>query len=174
MKIFFAGFVIGILAVAAAVWFYFTTGRAPVATTDPAMPFEKTLAKKALSARIDKEAPKNSPIAADEQAFLAGATVYKQNCVVCHGVPNEPRTAIAEGLYPRPPQLFVGAGVTDDPPGETYWKAANGIRLTGMPGFKAKLSETQLWQVSQLLAHADKLPDSVKKSLAESRAQKSQ
>jgi len=24
-------------------------------------------------------------------------------------------------------------GVSDDEPGETYWKVANGIRLTGMP-----------------------------------------
>jgi len=46
--------------------------------------------------------------------------------------------------------------VTDDPPGETYWKVANGIRLTGMPAFKDVLSDTQMWQVSLLLANADK------------------
>jgi mono/diheme cytochrome c family protein len=33
---------------------------------------------------------------------------------------------------------------------------ANGIRLTGMPAFKDILSETQIWQVSLLLANADK------------------
>jgi len=47
-------------------------------------------------------------------------------------------------------------GVTDDPPGETYWKVANGIRLTGMPSYKGILSETEMWQVSLLLANADK------------------
>jgi mono/diheme cytochrome c family protein len=47
-------------------------------------------------------------------------------------------------------------GVTDDPPGETYWKVANGIRLTGMPAFKDALTETEMWQVSLLLANADK------------------
>jgi mono/diheme cytochrome c family protein len=47
-------------------------------------------------------------------------------------------------------------GVTDDPPGETYWKVANGIRLTGMPSYKDVLTDTQMWQVSQLLANADK------------------
>jgi mono/diheme cytochrome c family protein len=46
--------------------------------------------------------------------------------------------------------------VSDDPPGETYWKAANGIRLTGMPAFKDTLTDTQIWQVSLLLANADK------------------
>jgi hypothetical protein len=55
--------------------------------------------------------------------------------------------------------------VTDDPASETYWKAANGIRLSGMPSFKTKLSDTQLWQVSELLAHANQIPESVKKVL---------
>lgn len=68
-------------------------------------------------------------------------------------------------MFPKPPQLFRGKGVTDDPASETYWKAANGIRLSGMPSFKTKLSDTQLWQVSQLLAHANEIPDSVKKAL---------
>jgi mono/diheme cytochrome c family protein len=53
-------------------------------------------------------------------------------------------------------------GVSDDPSGETFWKVANGIRLTGMPAFKDILSETQIWQVSLLLANADKpLPPEV-------------
>jgi mono/diheme cytochrome c family protein len=47
-------------------------------------------------------------------------------------------------------------GVTDDPPGETYWKVANGIRLTGMPSFEKVLTDTEMWQVSLLLANADK------------------
>jgi thiosulfate dehydrogenase len=48
--------------------------------------------------------------------------------------------------------------VTDDPQGETYWKVTHGIRLSGMPGFGVILSDTQRWQVTMLVAHADKLP----------------
>jgi mono/diheme cytochrome c family protein len=58
--------------------------------------------------------------------------------------------------------LFEGKGVTDDPPSETHWVVTNGIRLTGMPSFKDSLTETQLWQVSQMLANADKISASVK------------
>jgi mono/diheme cytochrome c family protein len=57
--------------------------------------------------------------------------------------------------------------VTDDPPGENYWKAANGIRLTGMPGYKGSLTDTQLWQVSVMLANADKLSPAAKAAVAE-------
>jgi mono/diheme cytochrome c family protein len=59
--------------------------------------------------------------------------------------------------------------VTDDEPGETYWKVANGIRLTGMPGFNQQLSTTEMWQVSLLLANADKLSEPVKTILADPR-----
>jgi hypothetical protein len=34
-----------------------------------------------------------------------------------------------------------------------------------MPAFKSKLSDTQLWQVSQLVAQANEIPESVKKVL---------
>ena len=55
--------------------------------------------------------------------------------------------------------------MTDDEPGESYWKIFNGIRMTGMPGFSKSLSETQMWQFALLVANADKLPASVKAAL---------
>ncbi len=153
---------LGLAIVPAVAYSYFTSGSAPVATTDGDMPFERYLAKNALHARITRDMPKNVPIEANEANYLAGAELYKQNCAVCHGVPLAPKTSIASGMYPKPPQLLVGKGVTDDPAGESYWKIKNGLRLTGMPGFEKSLSETQMWQLAILLANADKLPASAK------------
>jgi mono/diheme cytochrome c family protein len=162
---FIAGLVVGIILVPVLVYFYLTGGSAPVATTDSDMPFESFLARKAQNARIEKEMPKNVPIQPTEANYLAGAELYKQHCAVCHGLPLEPKTAIATGMYPHPPQLFQGKGVTDDEAGETYWKIFNGFRLTGMPGFSKSLNETQMWQMALLLANADKLPVSAKTAL---------
>jgi mono/diheme cytochrome c family protein len=159
------GFVLAIVISMAWVFFYFSAGMAPVATADPPMPFEKKLANIALDAHIEKQHIPPSPIAADEANFLAGATVYKQQCALCHGLPGQSPMDYETTMFPKPPQLFHGKGVTDDPASETYWKAANGIRLSGMPSFKTKLTDTQMWQVSQLLAHANEIPDSVKKAL---------
>jgi mono/diheme cytochrome c family protein len=161
---------LGLLIVPAGAYLYFTGGSAPVAISDGDMPFEAFFARKALHARIAKEAPKNVPIEANEANYLGGAQLYKEHCAVCHGLPLTPKTAIATGMYPRPPKLFEGKGVTDDEPGESYWKIANGIRLTGMPGFSKTLSETQMWQMSILVAYADKLPPSVKAALVASPA----
>jgi mono/diheme cytochrome c family protein len=130
------------------------------------MPFERLLAKLALHARLQKEMPKPAPIPADEAAFVAGAQAYKDHCAVCHGLTGQPQTAIAKGMFPQPPKLLEGKGVTDDTPQETYWKVAGGIRMTGMPGFEKSLTPTQMWQVSLLCANADKLPVSAKNILS--------
>ena len=165
IKGFVIGFVLAVVILASGFYCYFALGMAPVAIGDPPMPFEKKLANKALNAHIEKQHVVQSPVAADEPNFLAGADVYKQHCAACHGMPGQPPTDYEATMYPKPTQLFRGTGVTDDPASESYWKAANGIRLSGMPAFKTKLTETQLWQVSQLVAHANEIPESVKKIL---------
>ena len=162
---FVIGLVVGLLLLPIGAYLYFASGRAPVATTDSDMPFEAFLAHKALDARIAKDMPKNVPIQANEATYVAGAELYKQHCAVCHGLPLAPKTAIAGGMYPQPPRLLEGTGVTDDAPGKTYWKISNGLRLTGMPGFSKSLSETQMWQIALLAANADKLPTSAKEAL---------
>lgn len=162
MMKFLLGFIFGIVVIAAGAFGYFALGMAPVATSAPPMPMERRLAGMALHAVISKEMPSQAPIAADETNLVAGAHIYRDQCAVCHGLDGQPESAIAKGMFPHPPQLFKGHGVTDDPPGETYWKAANGIRLTGMPGYKGSLSDTQLWQVSLMLANADKLSPAAK------------
>jgi thiosulfate dehydrogenase len=159
------GILLGILLVAAGVYFYFSTGRAPVATTDPPMPFERKMAGMGLHAYLEKLPHPAPQVPADETNFLAGAQVYKHNCAVCHGLPDQGKTTIAEGMSPSPPQLFHGTGVTDDEPWETYWAVEGGIRMTGMPGFKIRLSETQIWQVTVLLKNADKVSPAVKAAL---------
>ena len=166
MRRFLVGLIIGMIAVPVMVYFYFASGNVPVATSAPPMPFESKMAHMALDARVDKEMPKSVPIPADDAAYTAGAQVYKDNCAVCHGLPGQAQTAIAKGMFPKPPKLFEGKGVTDDTPGETYWKVSNGIRLSGMPGFETALSTTQMWQVSLLLTNADTLPKPVMDGLA--------
>lgn len=166
MKKFILGLILGLIAVPALVYLYFASGGAPVATSAPPMPFEKMLARAALHARMDKEMPKGeSPVAADEAAYTAGTQIYKDHCAICHGLPGQPQTAIAKGMFPKPPMLLEGTGVSDDAAAETYWKVAGGIRMTGMPGFDKSLSTTQMWQVSLLLANSDKLPKSVMENL---------
>jgi thiosulfate dehydrogenase len=159
------GILIGILLLLGSVYLYFSWGFAPVATAAPPMPFETKLAKKGLHAYLDKLPHPLPLVPADEANLLVGAKVYKEHCATCHNLPGEPKTAVSQGMFPKPPELFHGVGVTDDEPWESYWKVENGIRMTGMPGFKGQLTEAQIWQVTLLVKNADKITDPVKKEL---------
>jgi mono/diheme cytochrome c family protein len=166
----FKGLILGILLaivlIAGGTYFSFSSGHAPVATSAPPIPFEKTLTRVGLHAYLDKLPHPAPQVAADEANLIAGAKVYKEHCAVCHGLPDQTKSAIQMGMYPAPPQLFHGTGVTDDDAWESYWKVENGIRMSGMPGFKGQLTETQIWQVAVLVKNADKITEPVKKELA--------
>ena len=159
------GIILGVSGVAASVYLYFANGHAPVAVTAADMPFERTFARLGLHAYLGKLPHPEPQVAADEKNLLEGAKVYKDNCAMCHGLPDAQKTKIAQGMSPKPPQLFKGTGVTDDEPWESYWKVEGGIRMTGMPGFKDALTETQIWQVTQLVKNADKITSAVKGDL---------
>jgi thiosulfate dehydrogenase len=165
-KSFVAGCLTALVVLAVGAYLYFGFGLAPVATAAAPMPFEKFFANRALHAVISRAADRPSPVPASDSNLEAGATVYRRNCAVCHGEPGEPASSIALGMFPKPPQLFRGKGVTDDPAGETFWKIQNGIRLSGMPGFKGSLTDEQMWQVAGLLRNAGKLPENVAQALA--------
>ena len=155
------GMILGLILAPVIVLAWFHYGNPPVAVGDSPLPGERMITSVPLEARIEREAPLKAAVEANEDTFVAGARLYSDRCAVCHGFHGKP-AAIAAHMFPSAPQLWQKhpnssvIGVSDDPPGETYWKIANGIRLTGMPAFKDLLSETEMWQVSLLLANADK------------------
>lgn len=162
---FLLGLILGLLVFPIGVYCYFRFGYAPVATAARPIPFEVSLAHMGLHQAIEKDAPKSASFEPTEPDLQNGAHLYREHCAVCHGVMGGTKTPTANGMYPKPPQLLHGKGVTDDPAGETYWKVANGIRLTGMPAYKSSLTDKEMWQISFVMAQADKLPDSVKQIL---------
>jgi thiosulfate dehydrogenase len=155
----FLGFILGIVAVAAGLFAYLKFGPLPVAVSDTPLPMEKQIVSLPLHARIDRES-KTAPFGISGDVFESGAQVYRSQCASCHGTPGHD-VGFAKHMFPTAPQLWKKhgegiVGVSDDEPGETYWKVANGIRLSGMPSYKHILSDTQMWQVSLLLKNADK------------------
>jgi thiosulfate dehydrogenase len=154
------GLVLGVLLIPAGVYLWFHFGHPPVAVADAALPFERQLTRIPLHARIDSEMIKTVPMQADETNLVAGAQIYRDQCAACHGYHGKP-SSFGQYMFPHAPQLWEKhkngvVGVSDDPPGETFWRVENGIRLTGMPAYKKVLSDTQMWQVTVLLANADK------------------
>ncbi len=157
---FLLGIAFTVVVTFAGLYTYLRFGHPPVAVADGPFPFEGQVVHVPLSARIDRELAKPA-IEPTPANLVAGAHVYATQCLGCHGTPNQAST-LAKAMYPAVPQLWKShghsgvVGVSDDEPGETYWKVANGIRLSGMPGFRTQLTDTEIWQVSLLLSNADK------------------
>jgi thiosulfate dehydrogenase len=155
------GFIIGLVLLPVLFFCYLRFGNPPVAVADSPFLFEKQLVHAPLHRRIARDMPKSVPIQPSADNLTAGAQVYRQNCAFCHGL-NTQNSTVAPHMYPQAPQLWHAhgsesiVGVSDDPPQETYWKVANGIRVSAMPSFDQVLSSTQMWQVSLLLANANK------------------
>ena len=160
------GIIVGIILLLGAGFVFLTRGGVNMATDSKPLPFERYLAHRALDGSIGAAAQDQSPVAADEATLMAGARLYEDNCMGCHGVLGKGASGLSKRMYPHiPPLLPPADGVTDDPIGETHWVIKNGIRFSGMASFGSKLSETELWQLSQLLHNADKLPPAVQDAL---------
>jgi thiosulfate dehydrogenase len=157
---FLLGLILGLLIFPLAGFCYLHFGNPPVAVADHSLPFERQIVHMPLHARVEKEMPRAVPLEPIPANLATGAQIYREQCAACHGLYGH-KSDFAAHMYPHAPQLWAThrdgvVGVSDDPPGETYWKVANGIRLTGMPAFEQVLNPTQMWQVSLLLANADK------------------
>jgi thiosulfate dehydrogenase len=155
------GMILGLALVSAALLAWLRFGHPPVAVADAPLPYEQWLAQTSLRARIAREKPANAPIQADEDNLINGARIYGGQCSSCHGFHGR-ASAFGPHMHPAAPPLWdkhpnsAVVGVSGDPPGETFWKVRNGIRFSGMPAYRDVLSEAQIWQVSLLLATADK------------------
>jgi thiosulfate dehydrogenase len=160
MRGFIAGAVVTVVAALVAGYLILQSGLVPANSDAKPGGFEVWAADTSLSATLRRDAPRGpNAVALTDDNLLEGVKLYGQNCAVCHGsaVGETSRSAIAKGLYPRPPQLATD-GVEDDPEGVSYWKIKHGIRLTGMPSWSDTLTDRQIWTLALFLKHMDKLP----------------
>lgn len=158
MKLFFLGVIVTLLVLASIAYFGVVLGWLPANADATPSHLETWAAKRSLNVTLRREEPKTQdPVALNDASLIAGIKLYGTNCSACHGVANGRASTIAVGMYQKAPQLGKH-GVTDDPPGETFWKIQHGIRFTGMPSYTRTLSTRQMWQISLFLKHMDTLP----------------
>jgi hypothetical protein len=62
-------------------------------------------------------------------------------------------------FYPPPPNLI--SDPPDDPEWHIFYTIRTGVRYTGMPAWDKALTEQDMWKITMLLSHLDKLPPGV-------------
>ena len=82
-----------------------------------------------------------------------GAACYQSLCVQCHGAPGVAQNDIGKSMQPVPGPLVDA--MQRWRPRELYWITRHGIKMSGMPAWKHRLDDGQIWDV---VAFLERLP----------------
>ena len=107
---------------------------------------------------------RSNPLANATDALAPGLEHFAKYCAMCHANDGSGRkTAIGNGLYPKPPDLCADLTqrLTD---GELFYIIENGVRFTGMPAFGSgkpdPAGDKQVWQLVYFIRHLPRItPD---------------
>ena len=97
------------------------------------------------------EAPASFPAS----AVGRGLRTYDANCAQCHGAPGRARGPAGMGMTPVPANLVQTARAWQ--PAELFWVIKHGIKMTGMPAWKHRLSDAEIWEVVAFLRELPRL-----------------
>jgi thiosulfate dehydrogenase len=132
----------------------------PTRADVPPPNLENRLANSALDASMERHASRvTNPLPPTDQNLEDGMKIYTMNCALCHGGLDRKPSALANAFYPPPPNLVTDP--PDDPEWHLYYAIRTGVRYTGMPAWEKMLSEQDIWKVTSLLSHLEKLPPGV-------------
>jgi mono/diheme cytochrome c family protein len=121
---------------------------------------ERHFAMGAVDASMERHAPRvTNPLTPTDQNLEDGMKLYTMNCSLCHGGLDRKPSALASSFYPPPPNLI--SDPPDDPEWHIFYTIRTGVRYTGMPAWDKTLTEQDMWKITQLLSHLDKLPPAV-------------
>jgi mono/diheme cytochrome c family protein len=81
----------------------------------------------------------------EEVNVLAGIALYEEHCMRCHGAPGIGPDSFSLGMVPAPTAIASIARKRDAK--EIYWAIENGIKMTGMPAWRYRMSDEQMWQL---------------------------
>jgi mono/diheme cytochrome c family protein len=90
-----------------------------------------------------------APPLGEPQQVRAGLAVYRAHCVQCHGAPGVAPARFALGMTPVPvPLVHTARSWTA---AEMFWVIKEGIKMTGMPAWKYRMSNEDMWAVVAFL-----------------------
>lgn len=116
--------------------------------TGPVYWLTDTVMRHSISRRAEGLTP---PPLDDPARIERGLALYVGHCEQCHGGPGVAPRPFALGLTPIPANLVETARRW--PPGDIFWTAKYGIKMTGMPAWKYRLNDEQLWDLVAFVEH---------------------
>ena len=101
-----------------------------------------TASRQAVTLRARSIRP---PPLEDRARIERGLALFRDHCVQCHGGPGVAPEPFALGMTPAGANLAHTARTWT--PAEIYWTVRNGFKMTGMPAWRFRMTEEELWDV---------------------------
>ena len=98
-----------------------------------------------------------NPFANNADAWQTAVAHYEDHCATCHGGDGRGHTEMGEHMYPRVPDL-AGPVVQQLSDGTLFYIIQNGVRWTGMPGWKSEHEADETWRLVSLVRHMPSMP----------------
>jgi len=109
----------------------------------------------------------------DAARVRSGRSLYALNCVRCHGAPGIAPESFALGMTPSPANLAYAA--REWPAPQLFWTLKRGLKMTGMPAWEFRLSDSQLWDiVAYLQAMPGESPQDYRAAISDAERQTDQ
>jgi ribosomal protein L7/L12/mono/diheme cytochrome c family protein len=96
--------------------------------------------------KIPEAAPPATPFELNDENLLEGGEHYNHHCAVCHDLEGDADSDLAKAFNP-PTADLTSEEVQRYSDGQLKWIVDNGIRFTGMPGWKDIIDEGSQWKI---------------------------
>jgi mono/diheme cytochrome c family protein len=103
-----------------------------------------------------------NPLPLSDAVLAEAGAHWADHCATCHGLDGKGNTEVGRGLYPKVPDMSDGSPDLSD--GELFYIIANGVRLTGMPGWGDE-NKAETWRLVHFIRHLPKLTPAELESL---------
>jgi mono/diheme cytochrome c family protein len=99
---------------------------------------------------VQRQAKAITPPPFTDALARRGMVVFGDHCVQCHGAPGVAPHGIGLSMQPLPGPLVHM--MQKWKPEEVYWIVSNGIKMSGMPSWRYRMSASDMWAVTALVA----------------------
>jgi len=138
---------IAVLLIIAVVVVYAAVARGGLSAEERPGAIERSIARRLVRLAVPSDAKQQTnPFASKAETWREAADHFQDHCAVCHGADGRGRTDIGQYMYPQVPDLAdpVVQQMTD---GDLFYIIQNGVRWTGMPGWKKEHSADETWKL---------------------------
>ncbi len=124
----------------------------PACKANPPGKVESRLAAAAKKIEIGGKDWQN-PMPDTPDVVKTGMEHFQHHCQICHGLDGH-NTGVPFAAKMSPPVLDLGdKDVQRYTDGQLKWIIQNGIRFSGMPGWKGVLEDDEMWSIVRFLRH---------------------